>query len=157
MLDEPRFIKPLREALKEDNQDWPAWRFAQALGTLAHIARDEEDKTDLREFLAGYVNHRNRYFQAGAIRALGTLGDPRAIPIIRTFARDEPRNSAERAAKTALEKLQEQKRLVPEEVIELRKVVDELKKDGESLKKEVEDLKRRLDAKEAKEPANDDE
>lgn len=157
MLDEPRFIQPLHEALKNGNQDWPVWRFGQALDTLAHIARDEEDKTDLREFLAGYINHPNRYFQTSAIRALGTLGDPKAIPIIRTFARDEPRNSAERAAKTALEKLQEQKKLVPAEVIELRKIVDELKKDGESLKKEVEDLKKRLDAKEAKEPANDDE
>ncbi len=151
MLDEPELIEPLNRVLREGPQDWPRRRFSQALDTLAHVARNEEDKTEVREFLAGYVNHPDRSIQAGAIRALGTLADPRAAGVIETFAREEPRNSVERAAQRALEKLREQKKPVPEEVIELRKIVDELKKSSESLEDQVEELRNRLDAREGQE------
>jgi aminopeptidase N len=147
MLDEPQFIKPLGKELKAQNGDWPRWRFSEALDTLAYIARNEEERTDVRELLAGYVNHPDRNIRAGAIRALGTLGDPKAIGIVRTFARDLPRDSVERAAKDALAKLQEQKKLVPQEVIELRKAVDDMKKDTKKLTDELDDVKKRLDAK----------
>jgi len=147
MLDEPHFIKPLGKALKAENGDWPRWRFSQALDTLAYIARNEEEKTDVRELLAGYVNHPDTNIRTGAIRALGTLGDPKAIGIIQTFARDVPRDNVERAARDALAKLQEQKKLAPQEVIELRKVVDDLKKDTKKLTDELDDVKKRLDAK----------
>ena len=147
MLDETQFIRPLSKELKALNEDWPRWRFAQALDTLAYLARDEDDKTEVREFLTGYVNHADRNIRAGAIRALGTLGDPKAIAIIQTFARDEPRDGVERAAKNALARLREQKKLVPEEIIELRKTVDDLKKDTKKLTDELEEVKKRLDGK----------
>jgi aminopeptidase N len=149
MLDEPHFIKPLCRELKAESGDWPRGRFSQALDTLGYIARNEEEKTDVRELLVGHVNHPDRNIRAGAIRALGTLGDPKAIGIIQTFApaRDVPRDNVERAAKDALAKLQEQKKLVPQEVIELRKVVDDLKKDTKKLTDELEEIKKRLDAK----------
>ncbi len=86
MLDDPQFIKPLSKALKTQSNDWSRGRFGQAFDTLAYIARNEDEKTDVREFLAGYVNHPDRNARAGAIRALGTLGDPKAIAIVETFA-----------------------------------------------------------------------
>jgi aminopeptidase N len=149
MLDEPHFIKSLSKDLKAENGDWPRWRFSQALDTLGYIARNEEEKTDVRELLVGYVNHPDRNIRAGAIRALGSLGDPKAIAIIQTFtgAGDVPRDNVERAAKDALARLQEQKKLVPQEVIEMRKVVDDLKKDTKKLTDELDDVKKRLDAK----------
>ncbi len=147
LLDEPQFIDPLSKELKTPNGDWARGRFAQALDTLAYIARDQEDKTGVRELLLGYVNHPNRSFQAGAIRALGTLGDPKAIATLQTFARDIPRDNTERAARDALTRLQEQKKLAPQEVIELRKIVDDLKKDTKKLTDELEEIKKRLDAK----------
>jgi aminopeptidase N len=152
MLDEPQFIKPLCEALKTQPRDWFRGRFGQALDTLAYIARDEDDKTDVREFILGYVNHPDRSVRAGAISALGTLGDPKAMAVLQTFSRDQPRDSVERAAKNALAELQEQKKLVPQEVIELRKVVDDLKKDTKKLTDELEDVKKRLDAKARSKP-----
>ncbi len=147
LLDEPQFIEPLYRELKTPNGDWGRGRFAQALDTLAYIARDQDDKAVVRELLLGYVNHPNRSFQAGAIRALGTLGDPKAIATLQTFTRDVPRDNTERAARDALTRLQEQKKLAPQEVIELRKVVDDLKKDTKKLTDELEDIKKRLDAK----------
>jgi HEAT repeat protein len=153
MLDEPQFIKPLCDALKAQPRDWLRGRFGQALDTLAYIARDEEDKKDVREFIEGYVNHPDRSVRVGAISALGTLGDPKAMAVLQTFARDQPRDNVERAARDALAELQQQKKLVPEEVIELRKVVDDLKKDTKKLTDELEDVKKRLDAKTGSKPA----
>ncbi|MCL5279039.1 MAG: HEAT repeat domain-containing protein [Planctomycetes bacterium] len=152
MLDEPQFIKPLCEALKTQPKDWLRGRFGQALGVLAYIARNEEDKAEVRKFLEGYVNHPDRSVRAGAISALGTLGDPKATAVIQTFTSDQPRDNVERAARDALAELQQQKKLVPEEVIELRKVVDDLKKDTKMLTEELDDVKKRLDAKAESKP-----
>jgi HEAT repeat protein len=152
MLDEPQFIKPLCEALKTQPRDWFRGRFGQALDTLDYITRNEEDKADVREFIVGYVNHPDRSARVGAISALGTLGDPKAMGIIQTFARDQPRDNVERSARDALVQLQEQKKLVPQEVIELRKVVDDLKKDTKKLTDELEDVKKRLNAKSESKP-----
>jgi aminopeptidase N len=146
MLDEPNFVEPLREVLGGGPHGWPAWRFAAALNALAHLAREQEEKTNIREFLAGYVNHPHTGIQTGALGALGTLGDPKAIPILRTFLQGEPDDRVERTAREALDKLQERKKLAPDEVIELRQVVEELKKEQQKTKEELESIKKRLDA-----------
>ncbi|MCU0914071.1 MAG: HEAT repeat domain-containing protein [Planctomycetes bacterium] len=147
MLDDPQFIPALSKLLKAHNGAWGRGRFGQALDALAYIARNEEDRTEVRELLGSYVNHPDRSVRTGAIRALGTLGDPQATGIVQTFTRDTPRDGVERAARDALAKLQEQKALAPQEVIELRQVVDDLKKDTKKLTDELEDIKKRLDAK----------
>ena len=147
MLDEPNFIEPLRELLSKGHQGWQRGGFSRALDTLAYLARNEEDKTKVREFLAGYASHPHANLQTAGIRALGTLGDPKAIPLVQTFVGDEPNDRIERTAKEALDKLQEKKTLVPQEIIELRKAVDELKKSNEKLTDQLEEIQKRLDAK----------
>jgi HEAT repeat protein len=147
MLDDAQYISPLRRTLLEREQQFTSWGFAQALDTLAHIARNEEDKTQVRELLSDYVNHPKERIQMGAISALGTLGDPKAIPIVETFAADQPKDRFQRSAKMALEKLQQKKQLVPEEIIQLRKTVDDLRKEADKLKDDLEDIKKRLEAK----------
>lgn len=146
-LDDPAFIPELMTTLQEDEARFPSWNFARGLGTLAHIAHDQDDRTQVREFIAGYVNHPRMVVRRGAIGALGTLGDPKAIPIVETFCGDEPHDQIQRQAKEAMDKLREKKPLVPEEVIELRKTVDELKKETEKLKKELEDMRKQDQAK----------
>jgi len=123
MLDEPFFIVPLQRVLDEREMDFRSWSFTRGLNTLAHISRNEDDKTKVRNFLAGYVNHPKDRIQAGAIGALGTLGDPKAIPIIETFSNDEPDDNIERSAERALKQL-------------------------DKLKNDLDDIKKRLDAKE---------
>jgi HEAT repeat protein len=148
MLDDTFFIAPLQKVLSEREAEFTSDDFAGALDTLAHITRNEDDKTEVRIFLVGYVNHPKQDVKAGAIAALGTLGDPKAISIVETFSGDKPDDPIQRTAKDALEKLQEKKQIVPEEIIYLRETVDELKKDSEKLKDDLEDLKKRLDASE---------
>jgi aminopeptidase N len=146
MLDDPSLIAPLLNVLRDREREFTSRGFASALDTLAHIARNEKDRTAVRDFLSGYANDKREHVQAGAIGALGTLGDPKAIPIIETFSGDDPDDRIQRAAKDALGKLQEQKPLVPGEIIELRKAVEELKKETDKLKNALEDLKKRVDA-----------
>ncbi len=155
-LDDAEFIDELMVALREGKSQFPARSFASGLDTLARIARDEEDRTAVREFLAGYVNDPKRTIQSGAIGALGTLGDPKAIAIVETFADRETRDPLQRRAERALEALRRQQELVPEEIIALRETVAELKKETDQLKQDLEDLKERTDAKAEAEPASPD-
>ena len=155
MLDDASYIPELLAMLR-DAEDITHWRFGTGLSALAHVARNEDDRTQVREFLAGYVNHPNRFIAGGAIGALGTLGDPKAIPIVETFVGAEPRDWLERRAQRALEELRKEKQLVPEEIVELRKLVDELKDETKKLKDDLEDLKKRRDAKGDDEPDSDD-
>ncbi len=148
MLDEPFFIVPLQRVLDEREMDFRSWYFTRGLDTLAHISRNEDDKTKVRNFLAGYVNHPKNRIQAGAIGALGILGDPKAIPIIETFSSDEPDDNIERSAERALKQLRQQKQLVPDEIVRLRETVDEFRKETEKIKNDLDDIKKRLDAKE---------
>ena len=89
------------------------------------------------------MNHPNDGIAGNALRALGTLGDTKAIPIVETFTGREPRNWVERQAESALKDLREDKPLVPEEIMELRNIVDDLKSETKKLKEELEDLKKR--------------
>ena len=147
MLDEPLFIEPLQRVLDEREMDFRSWAFTRGLNTLAHISRNEDDKTKVRNFIADYVNHPKNRIQAGAIGALGTLGDPKAIPIIETFSNDEPDDYIERSAERALKQLRERKPLVPDEIVRLRETVDEFRKETDKLKDDLDDIKKRLDAK----------
>ncbi|UCC97792.1 MAG: HEAT repeat domain-containing protein [Phycisphaerales bacterium] len=148
MSDEPFFIAPLQQTLDQRRMQLPSRSFARGLDTLAHIARNEDEKAKVRDFLAGCVHHPMNRIQAGAIRALGTLGDPRAIPIVETFSSDEPDDAVERAATTALRQLRQRKELVPDEIVRLRETVEKLRKQTEKLADDLDDINKRLDAKE---------
>jgi len=151
MLDDPYFIARLQTILTKREQRFTSRGFTTALNTLAYISRNEDDKTEVREFLTGYVNNPKKRTQAGAINALGTLADPKSIPVVETFSGDDPGDYVQRSAKNALKILREKKQLVPEEIIQLRKTVNELRKANEKLRNEVEDIKKWLDAKEKSE------
>src|SRR2546430_3050558 len=77
---------------------------SSALGTLAYIARNEEKKDSVRNFLIGYVNDKRERVQLAAISALGTLGDPQALAVVEKFtagSKETPqRRVAEKAAET---------------------------------------------------------
>jgi aminopeptidase N len=147
-LDDTFFIEPLRRTLANNERQFTSHDFARALGTLAYISRNQDDKEKIRTFLTGYANHPKNNIQSGAIRALGTLGDPKAIPVVQTFTGDDPSDRVQRAAKDALRELREKKQIVPDEIVRLREIVDKLGKETEKLRDDLEDVKSRLEAKE---------
>ncbi len=146
-MDDPYFIGILRKHITNRAEACTTRSHGNALETLGHISRNEKNKTKIRKFLTGFVNHKNRRITASAINALGALGDPKAVALLAAFEDDDSRKRIQRAAGRALTKLRQQKPLAPGEVIELRKILDDVKKDNEKLRKEFEDLKKRLDAK----------
>jgi len=157
-LDDSFFIEPLQRTLAENEKQFTSRGFARALDALAHVSRDEENKTKARKFLTGYVNHPKNTIQSGAIRALGTLGDPKAIAVIETFSGDDPSDRMQRTARDALRAVREKKQLVPDEIVRLRETVDKLSKETEKLRDDLEDMKNRFDAQEqaAKDKSGDE-
>ncbi len=157
-LDDSFFVEPLERTLAENEKQFTSGGFARALDALAHVSRNEENKTKVRKFLTGYVNHPKTSIKSGAIRALGTLGDPKAIAVVETFSGDDPSDRTQRTARDALRALREKKQVVPDEIVRLRETVDKLDKETEKLRNDLEDIKNRLDAKEqaAKDESGDE-
>lgn len=155
MLNDPAFIPELTGTLRDREAQFQSRDFARGLDVLARIACEQDDRTEVREFLTGCVNRRRAAIRRGALSALGTLGDPKAIPVVQAFCGDKPHDPIQRRAREAMDRLREKKRLVPEEVIELRRTVDELQKDVEKLKGQIEDVKKQAQAK-AQNEANSD-
>ncbi len=155
-LDDPSLIDPLRTVLAEREKEFTSWGFGRGLDTLAYIARNEEKKDAVREFLSARVDHKKRAVQIAAISALGTLKDPKAISVVETFASAGEKDPAGRAAIEAMKSLRDVKK-VPVELGDLRSEVMDLKKENEKMKKDLEDVKKKLDAENgnAKKPASD--
>ncbi len=141
-LNDPTFIPELTAALRDREDQFGSWGFARGLDVLARIASDQDDRTSVREFLVSCVNCRRPAICGGALAALGTLGDPEAIPVVETFCGDDRRDSVQRRAREAMARLREKKPLVSAEIVELRRTVDELRKEVEMLKGQLDDVKK---------------
>jgi aminopeptidase N len=148
--DDPSYLEPLRKALEERQADFTSSGFGAGLETLAHLARNQENKDAVREFLLGQVQHRTRRVQLAAIRALGNLGDPKALAVLETFVA-APKESPEReAADRALAALRAVKK-PNDEWRDLRNEVLDLKKANREMRNELEQLKKKVEAGVAKE------
>ncbi len=138
------YVEPVRESLQRRKGELPGRTLAVGLEVLASLARDLEDKTVVREFLAGFVNDVRKNVKLAALNALGTLRDERAVPILDRFAA-LPKSTPERAAaERALEAIRAQRKTALEagdvrrEVIDLQKQNRELRRDLDGLRKKVE-------------------
>ena len=141
--DDPAFIAPLLATLQRSETAFTSSGFAQGLHCLAWLAHDQDNREAVREFLVRQVNSKKEAVQLAAIRALGELGDPRAIPVVETFtglAADRPERQA---AEKALVSLREAKKPAAEwnelrgEVLDLEKTTRDLRQQLEAVKKQV--------------------
>ena len=141
--DDPAYITPLLVSLPKYETNYTSGGYGQALGTLAYLARNEENKDTVREFLIGYVNSPKRSLQLASISALGTLGDPKAIAVLGTFAtasKETPESAAATRAITTLRagrKPADDLKDLRQEVLELQKTTRELRQQVEELKSET--------------------
>lgn len=150
--DDPVFVGPLLETLRTREAAFTPGDFGQALGTLAHLARNEEDRTAVRTFLVSHTNHRRRGVASAAIRALGTLGDPRALATVETFATAAKDSPERRAAEEAAGRLRAARRPVDEHRA-LRDEVAGFRKENRELREEFDALKKKLAEQAATTPA----
>jgi aminopeptidase N len=146
--DDISYLAPIRQRLEQHRDDFTTRGFVNGLDTVAFLARDEEKKDDVRQFLSGYVNDKNSLIQRGAIKALGTLQDPRAIPVLETFANAGKDTPEQQAAAAALQAIRAA-RHPADNLQELRQTVLDLQKESRQLRKELDTLQKKLDTKPA--------
>lgn len=140
---DPAYKATLMNVLKQREQDFSSRDFGRGLAALATITHAEDEKSDVRKFLAGYLNHPQTNVRTGAINALGALGDRRSLSILESF--QESRNERiAKAAKDALSKLRELQPPSPKELVELRKELAKVKTESEKMRKELDAIRDQL-------------
>jgi len=145
--DDPAYITPLQETLSQRGASFTSRGISSALGTLAYIARNEEKKDSVRNFLIGYVNDKRERIQLAAISALGTLGDPQALAVVEKFTAGSKETPQRRFAEKAAETLRADRKPV-DDFKNLRQEVLDLQKTNRTLRKDLDDLKKKVEAKE---------
>ncbi len=143
--DNPAYISPLQSSLKEREAVFQSSGLARGLDALAYLARYEEKKDGVREFLIGFTNHKKRPVQLAAINALGTLADPKAIPVLETFASASKESPERTAAERAISALRAAKKPA-DDLKDLRDEVLDLKKLNREMRKEIDDLKKKAES-----------
>ena len=143
--DDPATISVLLDTLKRGEANFTSNGFGQGLQTLAYLARNEDKKDDVREFLLANLNHKKRSVQVADIAALGTLGDAKAIAALQPFAAAAEDTPQRAAATRSLEQLRAGRKPV-DDFKNLRQEVLELQKANRQLKTELDDLKKQIEA-----------
>jgi aminopeptidase N len=150
--DDISYLAPIRQTLEERRDDFTSRGFANGLDAVAYLARDEEKKEAVRQFLSNYVNDKNSVIRLGAIKALGVLEDPRAVPVLETFANAGKNTPDQQAAAEALQAIRAA-RHPADNLKELRDTVLDLQKQNRQLRKDFDTLQKKLEAKPAARPA----
>ncbi|MEW6302465.1 MAG: M1 family aminopeptidase [Verrucomicrobiota bacterium] len=146
---DPSFIAPLLATLSARESQFTTVGFAAALDALASLARGEERRDAVREFLIRHTNHKKERIQLAAITALGTLDDPRAGTVLESFALSAKPSPQQEAAEKALNLLRGSAKRA-DNLRELRQEMLEIQKENRRLSRELEDLKKRVGAGEKK-------
>jgi len=149
--DDPAFIASLRETLAKREAAFTSYGFGEALDALAFLARNEKPRDSVREFLAGYINHKRERLQLAAMKALGTLEDPKAIALLETFASASKETPQQKEAEKAIAALRAVNK-PSDNLKDLRQEVLDVKKENQRLSKELAEVKKKLDASAPKEP-----
>jgi aminopeptidase N len=143
--DDPGFIAPLRKLLAQREGAFTSRGFGAGLETLGWLARNEKQRDEVRDFLAGYLNCKREPVQLAALRALGALEDPKAIALLQSFANTTKESPQQETAAKALEALRTVNK--PSDNLKaLREEMLKLQKDNQRLGKDLDEIKKRLDA-----------
>jgi HEAT repeat protein len=145
LQDDPSCIAPLLETLSRSETNFTSHGFAQGLETLAYLARNEEKKDKVRDFLVARVNDKRRSVQLACLNALGTLGDPTALGALEKFETASKTSPQRAAAERAVASLRAARKPV-DDFKNLRQEVLDLQKDNRELRKELDEMKRKIEA-----------
>ena len=143
--DDPSYIAKLLEKIKDNPDAFSNYTFQSALEALAYIDRNEKNRDQVRDFLCSYLPGRRDTYKAPAIRALGTLEDPKAIAILETFSTATKDTSLQKESEWAINNLRWNNK-PHDNLKDLRAEVIDLQKSNRELKKELEDLKSKVKA-----------
>jgi aminopeptidase N len=134
--DEPDYAEAIRWVLDNTPGELNSRNIGSALRAMAYLSRNEEDKTDLRRYLLGHIEHLNDRIRTDAIRALGDLGDSKAVPILESVASINPDGGDAKAAQDAIKAIRETN-TQPVGLNQIRQEVLDLQKQLEALRKQI--------------------
>lgn len=137
LQDDPFYVEPVLRELEQNEAKFDTNGFASGLQSLAYLTRKEENKERVLDFLLKHVDHPKDAVANSAVRALGTLGESRALAILDTIASGDPKSAKSKAAQEAAGKLRAAKPIAPEEVAALRAQVFELQRQLKSTNDEL--------------------
>jgi aminopeptidase N len=143
--EDPTVLPALLRAVQQLSSQWTTQVQAKGLSTLAWLARHQENKSAVREFISEHVRHPKQSIRRAAIKALGDLGDDPSIPLLRTFAEASKTSPEQTDAEASLKAIRDKRRPAPE-LGDLRREVTDLQKENRELKQSVEALKQKFEA-----------
>ena len=143
--DDAGYVAPLLTMLRGRQGELESGGFVRGLSALASLARNDEKKEPVREFLLEQLNSPRKRVQLAAMNALGALGDAKAIPALEKFAAG-PKEARERTTAERAITLLRETRKPSAELGTLRGEVMTLQKENRDLRKELDDLKKKVDA-----------
>ncbi len=161
-LADPTYVTPLLEFLMSRPTRIPGGVYSSSLNALARTAHDLPDRTLVREFLIGKTSHAKNRIRSAAIRALGTLGDPKATPVLERLAAGHENHPDRKTAQAALSRLRNtetpnrQLKHLNDSIAELKESESKLKEQLETLKKQLEALQQEPAKKPVDKPTIDD-
>jgi len=141
---DPFYIDPLQEALQRRRKELSGRTIAVGLSALANLARDQDNKDAVRQFIASFVNDPRQNVKLAALNALGSLQDDRALPILERFATAQKNTPERTAAERSIEMIRAARKNTLEagdvrrEVLELQKQNRDLRKEFDAMKKKAE-------------------
>ncbi len=143
--DNPAFIMPILETLMERKEDFTTRGYSNALSTLAYLGRHQDDKSILLSFIAGKLNDPRSAIRSGAIRALATLKDPKAIAILEKWMTADPDSTEYKTAQRSIEDLRKMA-LPGEDLRGLRGKIQTMESTQKTLSNTIDDLKKKFEA-----------
>lgn len=142
---DPAQAQVLLEHLRTHESEFTSGGFGRALEALASLAKDLEKREEVREFLVSKTTSPVQRVQLAALSALGTLQDPKAIPVLEKFAagsRDTPQRAP---AERSIGQLRAGRKPA-DDLQTVRGEVTDLKNQNREMTKTIEELKRKLEA-----------
>ncbi len=143
--DDPVYLAALLEHLGQRATNLQTHVLSRGIDAVAYLARNEEKKDIVREFVLRFVNDPRESVKLASLTALGTLGDPKALPVLKTFARAAKESRERKRAEEAISTLRSTRKPV-DDFKNLREEVLTLQKEGRDLRKELDDLKKKVHA-----------
>jgi aminopeptidase N len=142
--DDPQYVPILLSFLSTKTNEPGSHVLVGGLEPLGYLARNETDKTTVREFLVAQLDNPRKRVRTAALSGLGKLGDTKALATVEKFQNGARRDSERQAAERAAGELRSYRRPVDDfkglrqEVMDLQKSDTEFRTEIEKLRKELE-------------------
>lgn len=143
--DDPVYVAPIRDFVTNHFKTMQTRSIASAFEAIGYLARNETNKDEAREFLLRYINDKKKGVQLGAMRALGLLEDPKAIPALETFANASKETEEQPVAEKAIADIRAARRPT-DNLNEVRTEILALQKESRKMRKELDDLDKKGNA-----------